>query len=871
MIGTTLGHYRIIEKLGEGGMGVVYKAQDLHLDRPVALKVLPPEKVADPDRKRRFVQEAKAASALNHPHIVHIYDIDQADGTDFIAMEYVAGTTLDQRIGHRGMRLNDALRYAVQIADALTKAHAAGIVHRDLKPSNVMVSADGVVKVLDFGLAKLIEPELGDEAVTATVHAEGKPLTERGVIVGTVAYMSPEQAEGRPVDARSDIFSLGSVLYELVTGQPPFQGPSKLSTLSAILKEDPKPPSTITPAIPADLDKLISRCLRKDPGKRFQHMDDVKVALEELKEESESGKLAGLEATGRKRPQRWVWGVAAAAGLGVGGLLIWQLRGAPPPGDLTPVPLTYYPGREGSPSFSPDGSEVAFAWNGEKQDNYDIYIKTIGAEGPPSPLVKSPSQDTRPAWSPDGRRIAFVRTQPGQPAAVMVVSPRGETEQTVTEARGVTGVSWMPDGESLIASMRDSAEEPLSLWAVDIDTRDRWRLTSPAFFSVVAESAPGDMFPAVSPNGRTVAFARHTNSAVYELYVLRLTGDLRPDGEPRLVTDERYASLPGIAWTTDGRELVYAAGGAQIQYLWRVPVSGGQAPKRVPYASPAVLSPAIARTTPRLAYVWQVFSNNIWRLDVRTGEHKAHIATSFFDSRLPEYSPDGRKIAFQSNRSGDVEVWTCDADGSNCVQRTFFKGPQCGSPRWSPDSRWLALDSRKEGQSEVYVMPADGGEPHRITDDPADDMIPSWSADGRWIYFASNRSGRHELWKVPKNGGKPEQITHAGGNWSRASDGYIYYNKSQERGLFKMPAEGGAETRVLPSAQNWEVTKTAIFILEEGRRIVNRLDLATGMISRVAVLDEPVNGWSVSPDEAFIVWDQTDTNTVDLRLVENFR
>src|SRR5512136_325637 len=291
MIGKTLGHYQITEKLGEGGMGVVYNARDTHLDRFVAIKVLPAEKVADLDRKRRFVQEAKAASALNHPNIVHVYDIDQSDGTDYIAMEHVDGKTLDRRIGHRGLHLNDALRYAVQIADALAKAHSAGIVHRDLKPTNIMVNEDGVVKVLDFGLAKLTEWVQGDQfASTATVDDEGRPITEEGVIVGTVSYMSPEQAEGKKVDARSDIFSLGSVLYEMVTGQKAFQGGSKMSTLSAILHQEPKPVSDITPAIPAELERLINRCLRKDPAKRLQHMDDVKLALEELKEDSDSGR-----------------------------------------------------------------------------------------------------------------------------------------------------------------------------------------------------------------------------------------------------------------------------------------------------------------------------------------------------------------------------------------------------------------------------------------------------------------------------------------------------------------------------------------------------------------------------------------------------
>src|SRR5438445_4361958 len=289
MIGRTILHYQIVETLGRGGMGVVYKARDTHLDRFVAIKVLPPEKVADPERKRRFVQEAKAASALNHPNIVHIYDIAEADGIQFIAMEYVPGKTLDQMIGRKGLRLNETLKYAVQIADALSKAHSAGIVHRDLKPSNVMVTGDGLVKVLDFGLAKLTERTSGEFGDTATMRADEKPDTAEGAVVGTVAYMSPEQAEGKPVDARSDLFAFGSLLYEMITGQRAFHGDSKLSTLSAILKEDPKPISAVVADAPRDLEKIITRCLRKDPDRRFQHMVDVKIELLEVKEESDSG------------------------------------------------------------------------------------------------------------------------------------------------------------------------------------------------------------------------------------------------------------------------------------------------------------------------------------------------------------------------------------------------------------------------------------------------------------------------------------------------------------------------------------------------------------------------------------------------------
>jgi serine/threonine protein kinase len=306
----TISHYEVLEKLGEGGMGVVWKARDTRLDRFVALKLLPAGKIKDDDRKRRFSQEAKAASALNHPHIVTIYDIDSGDGEDFIAMEFVPGKTLDQLIPKKGLRINEALKYAIQVADALAAAHAAGIVHRDLKPGNVMVTDNGSVKVLDFGLAKLTERSPTSEFARTETIAVAAPETGEGTIVGTVSYMSPEQAEGKKVDTRSDIFSFGALLYEMLTGRRAFEGDSKMSTLAAILTRDPEFGDPVAREIPRDVSKILQRCLRKEPERRAQSMADLKLALEEAKEETESGTAAAPVA----RPagvvfgwRRWGW------------------------------------------------------------------------------------------------------------------------------------------------------------------------------------------------------------------------------------------------------------------------------------------------------------------------------------------------------------------------------------------------------------------------------------------------------------------------------------------------------------------------------------------------------------------------------------
>ena len=363
MIGESISHYELREKLGEGGMGVVYRAFDSHLGRLVAVKVLPQNRVADAERKRRFIQEARAASALNHPNIVTIYDIDSALGIDFISMELVSGKTLDRLIPRHGFRLNEALNYSVQIAGALASAHKAGIVHRDLKPGNVMVNEQGLLKVLDFGLAKLTEPTAtGEDEKTRSLKA----TTEEGTIVGTVSYMSPEQAEGKKVDARSDIFSFGALLYEMVTGRKAFQGDSKVATLSAILREDPKPAGQVVEGVPHELERIIARCLRKQPERRFQAMPDLKVALEEIKDESDSGTLGSVTVPAQE-PRRLAWAIALLAAVGIA-VAVWLLRprvNGPEP-ILSAIPLTTYPGFQREPCFSPDGNQVAFSWAGLK-------------------------------------------------------------------------------------------------------------------------------------------------------------------------------------------------------------------------------------------------------------------------------------------------------------------------------------------------------------------------------------------------------------------------------------------------------------------------------------------------------------------------
>jgi Tol biopolymer transport system component len=674
----------------------------------------------------------------------------------------------------------------------------------------------------------------------------------------------------------------------MVTGSRAFQGDTRASTLAAVLKDEPTPPSQIAVGLPRDVERLIRRCLQKDPARRFQHMDDLKVALEELKEESDSGALAAATAPMQTRRWRWWLSVGIACTVLLAALVAWLwLRPAEPPrGDPTAAPLTTYSGVETQPSFSPDGTEVAFVWNGEKEDSPNIYVKQIGSAGPPTPLTKDAAGKSYPAWSPDDRSIAFTRSQPDKGnVAIVVITSRGGSERTLAELIDVAGLGWTPDGKWVVLGGRDSAQDYFGIGAIAIDTGERRQLTTVVATAPAGSGGWGDAFPSVSPDGRTLAFARHEAGYVSDLYVLPLTKDLQPDGEPRKLTSQYYGSVSGLAWTADSREIVYAGGGHQTQSLYRVSVAGQQAPTRLTYVTPEAIFPAIAARTSRLAYSWRIYNVNLWRLDTRTGEHTVLISSTW-DSRIPQYSPDGRKIAFQSNRSGSVEVWTCDADGSNCQQLTSFGGPQCGTPRWSPDSRWLALDARVEGSSEIYVMAADGGTPNRVTTpvEGVNNAIPSWSRDGAWIYYQSSRRGRREIWKLPVAGGKPvvgvqaEQVTHSGGAAPQVSfDGqHLYYVKEgQVTRLFRMPVEGGEEQQVVPGGfAGWAgfgVTAKGVYFQTD--LTIKFLDAATGKLSTVAVL--PTTGGSggicVSPDDRYVVYTKLDRNTTDLMLVENFR
>jgi len=918
LIGQTVSHYQVTHEIGSGGMGEVYLAQDTRLGRRVALKLLPSYLSKDEDRLRRFEQEAHAASALNHPNVCVIYEVGETENDrHYIAMEYIDGVTLRQHMTESRLNLSEVLDVAVQVASGLAAAHEVGVVHRDIKPENIMLRRDGYVKVLDFGLAKLTEQPTADVTIAAGKRAK----TDTGMVMGTSSYMSPEQARGLTVDARTDIWSLGVVIYEMVTGRPPFEGATTSDVIVSILEREPPPLAQLSPDPPTELQRIISKTLHKDQEGRYQTAKDLLIDLKSLKQDLEieaklersqqpssrgRGVLRTSATTPAALPQpRWwanrlIW-LSAALILVVGVAVRFylarlsseSLTSSSPGSSLPPmkvVPFTSFPAREAHPAFSTDGKQIAFIWDGVKGDNFDIYVKLINA-GTPLRLTTHPGADYSPAWSPDGRYLAFARYSESE-KGIFIVPALGGTERKLyspdweadREGPYVGQVAWSPDGKYLAVIGR-SSPQTYGIWLLSVENIERRQLTWPPPQNLA------DSFPSFSPDGQTLAFARWSSGGVVDIYIVPIGG-----GEPkRLTFDNRWIS--GLAWTPDGREIVFLSDRGGSYGLWRISVTGGT-PERLAVGGDSDFSPplspqgnrlAMSRQGNRLAYVQSAFDTNIWRIEIPESKGRSNPPTRLIASTNldhgPQYSPDGRKIVFQSFQSGSFEIWVCDSDGTNPIQLTSFDR-HTGTPRWSPDGRHIAFDSRIETHSAIYVISAEGGRPRRLTAETSDDVVPSWSRDGRWIYFASNRTGGNQVWKAPAEGGESVQVTKQGGFAAFESpDGkFIYYAKGLNApGIWRIPVEGGEEARVLDQPKAgywgyWTVVDQGIYFVNATSKqhpVIEFFSFAARRVSKIGVMEKEAAQWNpgfaISPDGRWILYAQVDQSDSNIILVENFQ
>lgn len=723
VLGQRLGPYRIAGSLGSGGMGEVYRARDLRLERDIAIKVLPHRIATERAPRERFEREARTVAAINHPSIVTIHSVEESDGIPFLTMELVEGRTLTALIPRGGMPLARVLEIATPLADAIAAAHHKGITHRDLKPANIMVREDGRVKVLDFGLAKLREEGTDGGGISNSTEA----LTGEGRIVGTVAYMSPEQAEGKPVDHRADIFSLGVILYEMATGERPFKGETQLSTLSSLLRDTPASAESLNPAIPHELAQIIKRCLAKDPDRRHESAQDLRNQLEDLKQDLDSGILSASSATAPGfSVRRHLSGavtrrlaVLAAAALGAVAL-IWRSSGSPERSSAGVniaglKQLTSQPGIENFPVLSPDGKWILYS--SSARGSADVYLQGVGGQIPINLTEDSTDDDTEPAFSPDGEQIGFRSERQG--GGIFVMGRTGESARRVTDDG--FNPAWSPDGKEILFATENVRGNPYlrlspsELWVVNIETGARRRVFQ------------GDAVqPRWSPHGQRIAYWAFLSSerdlAQRDIWTIPASG-----GSPVPITNDAAVDWNPV-WSPDGGYLYFISDRGGSMNVWRVSIDERSGK---PLSEPE----AVTTPSPYVAFL--------------------------------SFSADGRLMAYASSDiTSNIQQVTFDS-GTGSV-RGAPADVTTGSRRWiglgvSPDGQWLAFHPWLHSE-DIFVMRTDGSGLRQLTSDAANDRTPRWSPDGKRIAFYSNRDGRYQIWTINPDGSGLTRLTGFGQN-----------------------------------------------------------------------------------------------------------
>jgi Tol biopolymer transport system component len=723
--GTKLGPYEIVAPIGAGGMGEVYRARDPRLDRDVAVKVLPSTFSVDADRTRRFEQEAKAAGALNHPNITAVYDVGQHDGSPYVVQELLEGETLRAELAGGRLSPRRAVDYAIEIAHGLAAAHEKGIVHRDLKPENLFVTSDGRVKILDFGLAKLVEP-LGGGSQTNSPTA-----TEPGVVLGTLSYMSPEQVRGKPADHRSDIFSFGAILFEMLSGRRAFQGDSAADTMSAILKEDPPDLSVTNQNVSPALERIVRHCLEKTPERRLHSAHDLAYELEALSQSSTSGTAT----VAARRPLRLGRAAAAVLALAaiVGSFFLGRQRRASPAGVATGgrtyEQLTSFSGAELSPALSPDGQTLAFTRRVKGASH--VFTMRTGGENATDLTSDCDKDSGTPAFSPDGKLIAYSTTCSG--GGIMLVGATGESARRLTSLG--ESPAWSPDGKEIV-----------------YDTEANWTPygragTSELWIADVASGKTRKLFagdavqPNVSPHGWRVAFwGIPENSSQRDIWTIPY-GGLAVGEKPVPVTNDAPIDWNPV-WSTDGRYLFYLSTRDGSMNLWRVPIdekSGRTLGPPEPRTLPATIIAgfAVSADGKHLAFGASNWEYSVERLaiDPATGAARGSPTEVFRTSRSlfgVVTSPDGSQIAFDSQGSLREDIYIAHPDGTH-QRRLLDDEPRDRLPSFFPDGKRVAFQSDREGGSwDLWTIATDGSGLHRLTKGESV-YTPLLSPDGRHL------------------------------------------------------------------------------------------------------------------------------------------
>jgi serine/threonine protein kinase len=821
--GDRIAHYEIRGLLGSGGMGKVYRAEDTKLKRDVALKVLAVETGEQDAARKRFLREARAAAALDHPHICAIYEVGEDKRNSYIAMQLIAGETLESRLRQSGMSLSEVLTIAIQIADALTTAHAQEIIHRDIKPANLILTTRGDVKILDFGLAKVKAT-----ALESLSQAETTLLTHPGLLVGTVPYMSPEQTRGQEVDARSDIWSLGILLYQMVARHTPFAEQSNTDTLAAILTREPLPLTNLSAEIPAGLQLIVGKMLRKDREERYQTAKEVLIDLQALHKQLSTGPTPSTgprvkQITGHpsvkttsggpaKQVTKYKWLAASLALLllAASAFVLWRVPRTQPASDKPrlqgAVQVTTWSGLDIHPSLSPDANAIAYS--SDHGGNFEIYVKPMTPGGRETQITNDGQANFEPAWSPDGRWITYSSKNRG---GIWIVPSAGGNAKQVSQF-GSHPV-WSPDG-TLLAFQSDPitalgaqaapSQPPSLIYVVPADGRG-----DPSALTQLGHPAGGHGAPAWSPDSKHLAICVSDFGST-SIWIISRDGSAQKQAVP------------------DGFDPVYGPDGKSLYYtrlngIWKTQLSPetgeptGEPIQLNTSASERIRGFTISADGKKIVYAALLTNSNLWYVPISpatsapTGNPISLTHDREFRNSVPVFSPDGQKLAFNTQKSSraraEGDIWIMDRDGQNATQITTDGG---GLASWFPGARELAFLSYREPRH-VWLADLQTGRDKTLSLDFGEDVnYMRLSPDGKEVLFNSKRSGTTNVWKIPIEGGQPKQLTFDNeligfACWS--PDGKtigVQLKRQGDTHVGVMPSDGGPITQLTFSqGQSW--------------------------------------------------------------------